>query len=66
MNTTPKVLVQDWWKDAQQSEIVKREISKVLDVDLPNSYDFIMFTEKVTKIFDLVKTLAMNNDKWVS
>ncbi|WP_168542576.1 hypothetical protein [Acinetobacter sp. A2] len=66
MNTTPKVLVQDWWKDTQQSEIVKREISKVLDVDLPNSYDFIMFTEKVTKIFDLVKTLAMNNDKWVS
>lgn len=63
MNTTPKVLVQDWWKDTQQSEIVKREISKVLDVDLPNSYDFIMFTEKVTKIFDLVKTLAMNNDK---
>lgn len=59
-------MVQDWWKDAQQSEIVKREISKVLDVDLPNSYDFIMFTEKVTKIFDLVKTLAMNNDKWVS
>ena len=59
-------MVQDWWKDTQQSEIVKREISKVLDVDLPNSYDFIMFTEKVTKIFDLVKTLAMNNDKWVS
>ena len=56
-------MVQDWWKDTQQSEIVKREISKVLDVDLPNSYDFIMFTEKVTKIFDLVKTLAMNNDK---
>lgn len=66
LNTTPKVLVQDWWKDAQQSEIVKLEISKVLDVDLPNSYDFIMFTEKVTKVFDLVKTLAMNDDKWVS
>lgn len=66
LNTTPKVLVQDWWKDAQQSEIVKLEISKVLDFDLPNSYDFIMFTEKVTTVFELVKTLAMNDDKWVS
>lgn len=66
INTTPKVLVQDWWKDGQTQALVKDEIEKVLDKDLPVSYDVTQFQEKVTTVFELVKTLAMNDEKWVS
>jgi type I restriction enzyme R subunit len=66
INTTPKVLVQDWWKDGQTQALVKDEIEKVLDKDLPVSYDVTQFQEKVSTVFELVKNLAMNDDKWVS
>jgi type I restriction enzyme R subunit len=66
LNTTPKILVQDWWKDVQTQAVVKDEIEKVLDKNLPISYDPIQFKEKVSTVFELVKTLAMNDDKWVS
>lgn len=66
LNSTPKILVQDWWKDIQTQAVVKDEIEKVLDKDLPISYDPIQFKEKVSSVFELVKTLAMNDDKWVS
>lgn len=65
LNTTPKVLVQDWWKDVQTQALVKDEIEKVLDKDLPVSYDVTQFQEKVSTVFELVKSLAMNDDKWV-
>lgn len=66
LNSTPKILVQDWWKDIQTQAVVKDEIEKVLDKDLPISYDPIQFKEKVSSVFELVKALAMNDDKWVS
>ena len=66
INTTPKVLVQDWWKDGQTQALVKDEIEKVLDKDLPISYDEIQFKEKVSTVFELVKNLAINDEKWVS
>lgn len=59
-------MVQDWWKDGQTQALVKDEIEKVLDKDLPVSYDVTQFQEKVSTVFELVKTLAMNDEKWVS
>lgn len=66
LSSTPKILVQDSWKDVQTQAVVKDEIEKVLDQDLPEIYDSIQFKEKVSTVFELVKHLAMNDNKWVS
>lgn len=42
----PKVLVQDWWKDGQTQRIVKAAVEQVLDADLPDTYDRILFKDK--------------------
>ena len=66
IGASPKVLIQDWWKDAQTQAVVKSLIEDVLDKDLPNSYEPIVFKEKVSHVFDLLKTLAMNDEKWAN
>jgi type I restriction enzyme R subunit len=66
IGASPKVLIQDWWKDAQTQAVVKSLIEDVLDKDLPNSYEPVVFKEKVSHVFDLLKTLAMNDEKWAS
>ncbi len=48
----PKVLVQDWYKDTQTRLKVESVIMDVLDKDLPDSYDRIVFNEKCKKIFE--------------
>ena len=62
----PKVLVQDWWKDGQTRRIVKNAIEEVLDADLPESYDRVIFKEKCEDIFNLVVDFAVNDRKWVA
>lgn len=64
---SPKVLVQDWFKDSQTRLAVKDELSKVLDDHLPNeSYSKEVFEEKRDKVFELTLDLAINHRKWAA
>jgi len=62
----PKVLVQDWWKDGQTQLKVKAAVEQVLDNDLPDSYDRILFKEKSDNVFDLIVEFAAQGKKWVA
>ena len=62
----PKVLVQDWYKDAQTQAKVRSEISRVLNLDLPDSYDRAMFEQKCAKVYDLVTEYAARGRKWAA
>ncbi|MEE8059115.1 MAG: type I restriction endonuclease subunit R [Pseudomonadales bacterium] len=62
----PKVLVQDWWKDGQTQRKVKAAVEQVLDKDLPDSYDRILFKEKSDNVFDLMVDFAAQGKKWVA
>ena len=66
VNASPKVLVQDWWRDAQSKAKVKALLETVLDNELPESYDPQVFKNKVVKVFDLLQDLAMNDERWAS
>ncbi len=46
-----KILIQEWHKEKATQEMVKQEIKKILNKDLPPSYDRIIFTEKTETIF---------------
>ena len=64
---TPKVLVQDWFKDSQTRLAVKDEVSKVLDEHLPHeSYGKEVFDQKRDKVFELTLDLAINHRKWAA
>lgn len=64
---SPKVLVQDWFKDSQTRLAVKDEVAAVLDKHLPEeSYDKDLFAEKRDKIFELTLDLAINHRKWAA
>lgn len=62
----PKVLVQDWWKDGQTQRKVKAAVEQVLDEDLPESYDRVLFKEKSDNVFDLIVDFAIQGKKWVA
>lgn len=64
INASPKVLVQDWWRDSQTKAKVRTYIEEVLDKDLPASYDKEIFENKVTQVFDFLQHLAVNDEKW--
>lgn len=61
----PKVLVQDWYKDMQSQRKVKSTVEEVLDQNLPNSYDRVLFKFKCDTVFDLIYDHASKGDKWV-
>jgi len=62
--TQPKVLVQDWYKDDQSQRRVKSTVEEVLDENLPNSYDRILFKAKCDIIFDLIYDQASKGQRW--
>jgi len=62
----PKVLVQDWWKDSQTQGKVKAAVEQVLDADLPDSYNRILFKEKSDNVFNLIVDFASNGRKWAN
>ncbi len=66
IDASPKVLVQDWWRDSHTKAKVRAFIEEVLDEDLPDSYDKEIFENKVTQVFDLLQHLAINDEKWAS
>ncbi len=66
LQSHPKVLVQDWWKDTQTQFQVKSVIEKVLNDDLPDCYDRVVFKEKCENVYNLVVDFAANGKKWVA
>jgi type I restriction enzyme R subunit len=63
---SPKVLVQDWFKDAQSKSRVRSAVESILDTHLPKSYDRAVFTEKCNSIFDLMINYASQGLKWAA
>jgi len=62
----PKVLVQDWYKDAQTQTRVRSEISRVLNDELPESYDRALFEQKCAKVYELATEYAAKGRKWAA
>jgi type I restriction enzyme R subunit len=62
----PKVLVQGWHMNAQTQKQVRAEIERVLDADLPESYDRTIFKQKCDNIYDLAVEYALRCRKWAA
>jgi len=63
---SPRVLVQDWYKDTQTKEKVRSTVAEVLDNNLPESYDRVLFREKCDKVFYLMLDYAGHGKKWAA
>ena len=62
----PRVLVQDWYKDTQSKEVVRSAVEKVLDENLPKSYDRDLFKKKRDNVFELIFDYASKGQKWAA
>ena len=62
----PRVLVQDWYKDTQTQKTVRSAVEQVLDRDLPESYDRVLFREKCDNVFHLMLDYASHGRKWAA
>jgi type I restriction enzyme R subunit len=63
---TPKVLVQDWFKDGQSKLRVRSAVENVLHKHLPDSYDRVVFTEKCNSVFEQMLHDASQGLKWAA
>jgi type I restriction enzyme, R subunit len=61
---SPKVLIQDWFKDGQSRTRVRSAVETVLDDKLPDTYDRAVFTEKCNVVFDTMLNYASQGLKW--
>ena len=61
-----KILIQEWHKEKATQEMVKREIQKILDKDLPNSYNRTIFAEKTEVVFQHFYQLAESGRGFVA
>ncbi|MEM6714839.1 MAG: type I restriction endonuclease subunit R [Cyanobacteria bacterium P01_C01_bin.147] len=50
----PKVLVQDWHRDDQSKRQVESAIEDVLDQNLPDTYNRVLFSERCKRVFNLI------------
>jgi type I restriction enzyme R subunit len=66
LEESPKVLVQDWYKDSQSKRKVQSAVEEVLNTHLPDSYDRVVFKEKCDNVFDLILNYAMQGIKWAA
>lgn len=62
----PKVLVQNWHQSGQTQKQVRAEIERVLDQDLPDTYDRATFKQKCDNVYDLMVDYATKGKKWVA
>jgi type I restriction enzyme R subunit len=62
----PKVLVQDWFRDSQTRKGVRSAVEQVLDNNLPESYDRVLFKEKCDNVFELIYDYASHGRKWAA
>jgi len=63
---SPKVLVQDWFKDVQSRSRVRSAVESVLDSHLPSSYDRATFTAKCNTVFEVMLNYATQGLKWAA
>jgi type I restriction enzyme R subunit len=63
---TPKVLIQDWFKDGQSRTRVRSAVETVLDDKLPDTYDRAVFTETCNNVFEAMLNYASQGLKWAS
>jgi type I restriction enzyme R subunit len=66
LEESPKVLVQDWYRDQQTKLKVLSAVEQVLHVHLPESYDRVLFKNKCDGVFDLMLNYASQGLKWVA
>jgi type I restriction enzyme R subunit len=66
LEADPKVLVQDWFKDCQTQEVVRSAVRQVLDEDLPDSYEPLVFQQKFERVFEVVLDYASHGRKWAA
>jgi type I restriction enzyme R subunit len=66
LEESPKVPVQDWFKDQQSKIRVRSTVESVLDSHPPKSYDRVAFTEKCKNVFDLMVNYASHGLKWAA
>jgi type I restriction enzyme M protein len=65
--TTPKVLVQERYRDNSTRIVVRDEVGYILDEHLPvESYDKQLFVTKRDQVFELALNLAINHRKWAA
>ena len=62
----PKLLIQDWHKDNQTQQQVRAEIERILDQDLPMSYERAEFKQKCNNVFELVFDYANRQKRWAA
>jgi|CXWL01.1.fsa_nt_gi type I restriction enzyme R subunit len=62
----PKVLVQDWYKDSQSAKVVRAAVEQVLDQNLPESFDRVLFKEKCDNVFEMMLDHAAQGRKWAA
>lgn len=66
IEASPKVLVQDWYRDGQNTEKVRSTIEDVLDNTLPTSYDRRIYKEKCDATTAHVIELSKARKKWAA
>ena len=66
LEESPKVLVQDWYRDSQSKRKVHVAVEEVLHAHLPESYDRTLFKEKCDNVFELMLNQASQGLKWVA
>ncbi|MBW8843748.1 MAG: type I restriction endonuclease subunit R [Burkholderiales bacterium] len=62
----PKVLIQNWHQSGQTQKQVRAEIERVLNEDLPDSYDRTTFKQKCDNVYDLAVEYAIRGKKWAA
>ena len=65
-STSPKVLVQDWFRDSQTKQQVRSAVEDVLNTHLPQSYDRVLFRQKCDNVFELVVNYASQGVRWAA
>lgn len=66
LKARPRVLIQDWYKDAQSRAQVKSAVEEVLHETLPESYDRVIFHAKCDNVFELIYEYASKGRKWAA
>ncbi len=66
LQESPKVLVQDWYKDSQSQRTVRTAVEQVLDEHLPATYKRVLFKEKCDAVFELMLDHASTDRKWAA
>lgn len=66
LEESPKVLVQDWYKDGQTKRQVKSAVEEVLNRHLPETYDRVLFKQKCDNVVDLMVNYASQGLKWAA